>query len=243
MIFKQFTTAYTGCNTRSLLLLHPKVHDFQAIHNAGVTLTLDDFVVTTSKGTWFSSNSQLCFALYGIFSVVTTSKGTWFSSNSQHDCVFRVREIGCYYIQRYMIFKQFTTLVQYLVLVCVLLLHPKVHDFQAIHNRVQVVWNNTAVVTTSKGTWFSSNSQPARVISPLDTVVTTSKGTWFSSNSQHTQECNEEMQRCYYIQRYMIFKQFTTSAWNSPLKPVLLLHPKVHDFQAIHNISCVSICS
>ena len=123
-------------------------------------------VVTTSKGTWFLSNSQHGSHVSDLKEVVTTSKGTWFLSNSQpHNAGERMFE-GCYYIQRYMIFKQFTT---------------------------------TASTTT--GRWF---------------VVTTSKGTWFLSNSQHKFQTSLNFYRCYYIQRYMIFKQFTTILTTKP---------------------------
>jgi len=135
MIFKQFTTYLPVLPCKQRLLLHPKVHDFQAIHNRAAYRWQTGRVVTTSKGTWFSSNSQRVVAPVKLITVVTTSKGTWFSSNSQpadyqriqrqvvttskgtwfssnsqHCCISSLHSCGCYYIQRYMIFKQFTTL-------------------------------------------------------------------------------------------------------------------------------------
>ena len=116
-----------------------------------------------------------------------------------------------------------------------LLLHPKVHDFQAIHNRREVGHEISKLLLHPKVHDFQAIHNKRTRANQRGEVVTTSKGTWFSSNSQHKMSSNQSVNCCYYIQRYMIFKQFTTFHCHSLFFALLLLHPKVHDFQAIHN--------
>ena len=187
--------------------------------------------------------------------VVTTSKGTWFLSNSQRTFASFREVISCYYIQRYMIFKQFTTPLSLSVGTACVVTTSKGTWFLSNSQLYLSSLIKRGVVTTSKGTWFLSNSQQVNWLVTLLAVVTTSKGTWFLSNSQQRgwvylwragcyyiqrymifKQFTTRPQKlidmvcCYYIQRYMIFKQFTTSELSLWVTTSLLLHPKVHDF-------------
>ena len=120
-----------------------------------------------------------------IHHVVINHKTTKFESNSQRIQASLIPDWGCYQSQNYKIWKQFTTLMIWWIMVKQLLSITKLQNLKAIHNETSLPhWK-----------WI---------------VVINHKTTKFESNSQQLLYSFLNFRCCYQSQNYKIWKQFTT---------------------------------
>ena len=187
-----------------------KLQNLKAIHNTK-DKALEIFkVVINHKTTKFESNSQPPHSLHWPGYVVINHKTTKFESNSQLNEVISQLVNCCYQSQNYKIWKQFTTLLRFVLAAVRLLSITKLQNLKAIHN-------------------FSINS------TLWGEVVINHKTTKFESNSQHFLMNKEASKRCYQSQNYKIWKQFTTGFHSIWVRKLLLSITKLQNLKAIHN--------
>ena len=105
-IWKQFTTHYQNIDFAPTLLSIAKLQNLKAIHNYPQRWGTARFVVINRKTTKFESNSQHHYIV-------------------QNNCP------GCYQSQNYKIWKQFTTQVAYLAVVCQVVINRKTTKFES----------------------------------------------------------------------------------------------------------------
>ena len=92
--------------------------------------------------------------------------------------------LGCFWCQRYKIWKQFTTMQQFWCVLRRLFLMSKIQNLKAIHNTNVRLSSKNTVVSDVKDTKFESNSQRCFAVMANRSVVSDVKDTKFESNSQ-----------------------------------------------------------
>ena len=142
--------------------------------------------------------------------VVSDVKDTRFERNSQQYHLRPGSKKGCFWCQRYKIWKELTTLIITMQIYKLLFLMSKIQDLKGTHNLCFRFGWKRKVVSDVKDTRFERNSQPRNL--QLD-----------------------NMSRCFWCQRYKIWKELTTTKMAVKNRQLLFLMSKIQDLKGTHN--------
>ena len=162
-----------------------KIQDLKGTHNPSGMSYITLLVVSDVKDTRFERNSQR----------------SWYNFRKS-DC--------CFWCQRYKIWKELTTYWMWNRNLRWLFLMSKIQDLKGTHNgfsiyRVFVKLFLMSKIQDLKGTHNWRHYWGAR-----DKVVSDVKDTRFERNSQHSWFDGSRKNRCFWCQRYKIWKELTT---------------------------------